>query len=111
MSFEDYSNAIILFLFGCEGLAEFHAGLMEQGRLDSNGQVIPGTEDAVTVTDDAVTFTVTDGGSIPDGSPLEVRAFHTETEGGDVNCDEFIDELSLSELELVPCGGECTREE
>ena len=110
-SFKDYSNAIILFLFGWEGLAEFHAGLMRQGQTDSNGDVIPGTEDAMEVTDDAVTFTVTDGGSIPEGSLLEVRAFHTEAEGGDVNCDTFMDELSLSELQSVPCGGECTREE
>ena len=90
------SMAVILLWFGYEGLVEFHAGERRQGQTDSSGNVIPGTEDAVTVTDDAVTFTVTDGASIPDGSPLEVRAFHTETEGGDVNCDEFIDELSLN---------------
>jgi len=99
-SFEEaYSMAIILLLFGYEGLAEFHAGLGKQGQTDSNGNVIPGTEDSVTVTDDAVTFVVPDGGSIPKGSILEVMAFHAETEGGSVNCDTFMAEYT--------CFGRC----
>jgi len=45
---ESYSMAIILLLFGYEGLAEFHAGLQQQGQTDSKGNVIPGTEGSVT---------------------------------------------------------------
>ena len=100
ISFEEaYSMAIILLWFGYEGLAEFHAGLQQQGQTDSKGNVIPGTEGSVTVTDDAVTFVVPDADSIPKGSILEVNAFHLDTEGGSVNCDTFMD--------MYTCFGRC----
>ena len=96
LSFEEaYSMAIILLWFGWEGLAEFHAGERRQGQTDSSGNVIPGTEDDVTVTDDAVTFVIRDVDSIPDGSELEVEAFSMENQGSSVNCDTFMETLSL----------------
>ncbi len=100
LSFEEaYSMAVILLWFGYEGLAEFHAEERRQGQTDSSGNVIPGTEGSVTVTDDAVTFVVPDSDSIPKGSILEVNAFHLETEGGAVNCDTFMTEYT--------CFGRC----
>ena len=100
ISFEEaYSIAVILLLFGWEGLAEIHAGEQRQGQTDSSGNVISGTEDNVEVTDRAVTFTVTDGESIPKGSLVEVMAFHAETEGGNVNCDTF--------MTVYQCFGRC----
>ena len=96
MSLEDYySFAILVYLFGWDYLAEFHAGERRQGQTDSSGNVIPGTEDAVTVTDDAVTFVIRDVDSIPDGSALEVAAFSMENQGSSVNCDTFMETLSL----------------
>ena len=91
-----YSMAVILLWFGYEGLVEFHAGERRQGQTDSSGNVIPGTEDDVTVTDDAVTFVIRDVDSIPDGSELEVKAFHMGEEGDAVNCDTFMETLSLN---------------
>ena len=98
-SLEDFSFAIIVLLFGFEGLAEIHAGLLREGLIDSDGSIIPGSEGQVTWTDGGVGFTFPNGDSIPKGSPLEVRAFHTETEGGAVNCDTFEDVYS--------CFGRC----
>ena len=96
MSLEDYySFAILLYLFGWDYLVEFHAGERRQGQTDSSGNVIPGTEDDVTVTDDAVTFVIRDVDSIPDGSELEVEAFSMENQGSSVNCDTFMETLSL----------------
>ena len=96
MSLEDYySFVILLYLFGWDYLVEFHAGERRQGQTDSSGNVIPGTEDDVTVTDDAVTFVIRDVDSIPDGSELEVKAFHMENQGSSVNCDTFMETLSL----------------
>ncbi|MCH7998777.1 MAG: hypothetical protein IIA91_04760 [Chloroflexi bacterium] len=95
MSLEDYySFAILVYLFGWDYLVEFHAGERRQGQTDSSGNVIPGTEDDVTVTDDAVTFVIRDVDSIPEGSELEVEAFHMENQGSSVNCDTFMEVLS-----------------
>ena len=98
-SLEDFSFAIIVLLFGFEGLAEIHAGLLREGFIDSGGSIIAGSEGQVTWTDGGVGFTFPNGDSIPKGSPLEIRAFHTETEGGAVNCDTFEDVYS--------CFGRC----
>ncbi len=100
ISFEEaYSMAVIVLLFGWEGLLEIHAGERRQGQTDSSGNVIPGTEGDVTVTDDAVTFAIPNGESIPKGSLLEIKAFHMGEEGDAVNCDTFMTEYT--------CFGRC----
>ncbi|MCH7999083.1 MAG: hypothetical protein IIA91_06350 [Chloroflexi bacterium] len=48
------------------------------------------------MTDDAVTFVIRDVDSIPDGSELEVKAFHMENQESSVNCDTFMETLSLN---------------
>ncbi|MCH7576526.1 MAG: hypothetical protein IH822_01845 [Chloroflexi bacterium] len=93
------------------GQREDHAGEPNTGRLDDAGQVIPDSEDDVTGTDNEVTFFFPDL-VLEEGDTVTARSFHQEKEGDPVHCDVTdAFSLSVSGLELVPCGGECTREE
>ena len=98
-SFLDFSDAIRVFLGSFGALAEIHDGLRQEGLFDSDGGIIPGSDDHVTWTNGGVSFDFPDGGSVSKGSPILVETFHTKTEGGAVNCDTFMDVYS--------CFGRC----
>jgi len=98
-SFLDFSAAFRVFLGSFGALAEIHDGQSEEGLFDSDGGIIPGSDDHVTWTNGGVSFHFPDGGSVSKGSPILVETFHTKTEGGAVNCDTFTDVYS--------CFGRC----
>ena len=91
------------------GQSEDHDGTPNSGRIDDAGNVIPGSGADVEHEGRFVTifFPSLD---IEEGDTVEVRTFHQEKVGDPVHCD-VTDAFSLDELILLPCGGECTREE
>jgi len=91
------------------GQDEVHDGEPNSGRLDDAGQVIPDSEGDVTAGVEFVRFFFP-GLVLQPGDTVTARSFHLEKEEDPVHCD-VTDAFSLSELELIPCGGECTREE
>ena len=91
------------------GQSEVHDGTPNSGRIDEAGGVIPGSEADVKHEGKFVTIFFPDL-DIEEGDTVEVRTFHLEKEGDPVHCD-VTDAFPLDELILVPCGGECTREE
>ena len=91
------------------GQSEVHDGTPNSGRIDEAGGVIPGSEADVKHEGKFVTIFFPNL-DIEEGDTVEVRTFHLEKEGDPVHCD-VTDAFPLDELILVPCGGECTREE
>ncbi len=89
-SFEDYSFALILAFFDYFAIIEVHAGVWQHGQLDSNGDVIPGTESDVAFTDEAVIFSVPTDYAVSTGGAVEVSAYHTGNEDGSVSCDNIV---------------------
>jgi hypothetical protein len=91
------------------GQREVHDGTPNSGRLDDAGKVIPGSEADVDPEGRFVTFFFPSL-DIEEGDTVTARSFHQEKEGDPVHCD-VTDAFPLDELILLPCGGECTREE
>jgi len=88
-SFTDYSFAVLVSSADFNALVEIHAGEEQQGILDSDGFVVPETESTASVGSNAVTFFFPQGTDLPSGPPITIRTFHTQSEGGDFNCDEI----------------------
>lgn len=85
---------------------EVHAGQANSGLQETPSKVKEDTARYATATDELVTLTFPDT-DFREGDTVAARAFHAETEGDKRNCD-VTDVVPVSELEFVPCGGECT---
>lgn len=94
---QDFSSATVVGLDSLTGLAQIHDGVEELGILDSSGNIMPGTEDHVTVTPDGVT--VDFPAPIMPGDLINVQTFNQKVDGADVACDS---------LEIMYCGGRCS---
>ena len=87
-AFDDAASAAVkASAAGQTGLAENHGGKTMLGFLDDEGNVMPGTEENVSVGPNGVTFLFPE--PIASGETLLVETFHQETKGGPVNCDSI----------------------
>lgn len=95
-----YSAAVLVTLGNQTGIAEIHAGTETRGLEDDLANIIPGTEDNVSIESDGVHFNFP--GELKEGAELEVETFHAKTILDDVECDTAFSDDPLAQKTQSP---------